>query len=145
MTQQRRRDLVELQAASPDEAALVVAAKVLGAFFLRRTPSTVVVREMEGSAVVENEYELLQVLEFNSTRKRQSVIIRQPDGSIRLFCKVELFHFVLEVMSRTFSSVLSPGKVFLGLGMLVFLLAVAFYSECSLDCTVRRDCSACPS
>ena len=37
---------------------------------------------------VENEYELMAVLEFNSTRKRQSVVIRQPDGGIRLYCKV---------------------------------------------------------
>lgn len=34
------------------------------------------------------QYEILAVLEFNSTRKRQSVIVRQPDGSILLQCKV---------------------------------------------------------
>ena len=78
-----------LQAASPDEAALVVAAKILGAFFFRRPPSTVVVRQLEPSGQkVDNEYQLLAVLEFNSTRKRQSVIVRQPDGNIRLYCKV---------------------------------------------------------
>ena len=79
-----------MQAASPDEAALVVAAKVLGAFFFRRTPSTLFTRELVGSGrSEEQEYELLTVLEFNSTRKRQSVIIRQSDGSVRLYCKVQ--------------------------------------------------------
>ncbi len=34
------------------------------------------------------EYEVLAVLEFNSTRKRQSSIVRQPDGTIVLYCKV---------------------------------------------------------
>lgn len=34
------------------------------------------------------EYEVLAVLEFNSTRKRQSSLVRQPDGTIVLYCKV---------------------------------------------------------
>jgi magnesium-transporting ATPase (P-type) len=34
------------------------------------------------------EYEVLAVLEFNSTRKRQSSVVRHPDGSIVLYCKV---------------------------------------------------------
>lgn len=79
-----------MQAASPDEAALVVAAKVLGAFFFRRTPSTVFTMEIGNvGEQVTHEYELLAVLEFNSSRKRQSVIVRQSDGTIRLFCKVQ--------------------------------------------------------
>lgn len=85
-----------LQAASPDEAALVVAAKVLGAFFFRRTPSTVFTQELVAPGrAEEQEYELLAVLEFNSTRKRQSVIIRQSDGSVRLYCKVGFSMLIL--------------------------------------------------
>lgn len=59
--------------------------------FYRRTLSSVLTQELrpEGG-LQECEYELLQVLEFNSTRKRQSVIVRQPDGSVRLYCKVRL-------------------------------------------------------
>lgn len=34
------------------------------------------------------EYEVLAVLEFNSTRKRQSSVVRHTDGSIVLYCKV---------------------------------------------------------
>ncbi|KAL8479474.1 hypothetical protein ACS0TY_026390 [Phlomoides rotata] len=33
-------------------------------------------------------YEILNVLEFNSTRKRQSVVCRYPDGRLVLYCKV---------------------------------------------------------
>jgi magnesium-transporting ATPase (P-type) len=33
------------------------------------------------------EYEILNVCEFNSTRKRMSTIVRTPSGSIKLFCK----------------------------------------------------------
>ncbi|KUF96537.1 Proteasome subunit alpha type [Phytophthora nicotianae] len=32
-------------------------------------------------------YEVLEVLEFNSTRKRMSVIVKEPNGALKLFCK----------------------------------------------------------
>jgi len=35
----------------------------------------------------EREYELLNVLEFNSDRKRMSVILRDQSGTIKLYCK----------------------------------------------------------
>ncbi|XP_021747972.1 phospholipid-transporting ATPase 3-like [Chenopodium quinoa] len=78
------------QAASPDEAALVVAAKNFGFFFYRRTPTTIYVREshVERMGKIEDvPYEILNVLEFNSTRKRQSVVCRYPDGRLILYCK----------------------------------------------------------
>ena len=36
---------------------------------------------------MEVEYEILNILEFDSTRKRQSVICRNGDGNIMLYCK----------------------------------------------------------
>lgn len=33
-------------------------------------------------------YEILNVIEFTSARKRMSVITRTPKGKIKLFCKV---------------------------------------------------------
>lgn len=36
----------------------------------------------------EVEYEVLNILEFNSTRKRMSVVLRCPDGRLVLYCKV---------------------------------------------------------
>jgi phospholipid-transporting ATPase len=35
----------------------------------------------------DKEFEVLNICEFNSTRKRMSAIIRGPDGKIRLYCK----------------------------------------------------------
>lgn len=78
------------QAASPDEAALVTAAKNFGFFFYRRSPTAIYVREsnVEKMGKIEDvTYEILNVLEFNSTRKRQSVICRYPDGRLVLYCK----------------------------------------------------------
>ncbi|XP_008293336.1 probable phospholipid-transporting ATPase IA isoform X5 [Stegastes partitus] len=74
---------ITYQAASPDEGALVRAARNLGFVFSGRTPDTVIV-EILGT---EEKYELLHVLEFTSVRKRMSVIMRTPSGKIRLYCK----------------------------------------------------------
>ncbi|XP_052727590.1 phospholipid-transporting ATPase 3 isoform X4 [Vigna angularis] len=81
---------IRYQAASPDEAALVIAAKHFGFFFYRRTPTMIYVREshVEKMGKIQDvSYEILNVLEFNSTRKRQSVVCRYPDGRLVLYCK----------------------------------------------------------
>lgn len=58
------------QAQSPDEGALVTAARNFGFVFRARTPETITVYEM-GQAVT---YQLLAILDFNNVRKRMSVI-----------------------------------------------------------------------
>lgn len=58
------------QAASPDEGALVTAARNFGYVFLSRTQDTITIREMEQEAT----YEMLALLDFNSDRKRMSII-----------------------------------------------------------------------
>ncbi|XP_015168806.1 phospholipid-transporting ATPase 3-like isoform X2 [Solanum tuberosum] len=81
---------IRYQAASPDEAALVAAAKNFGFFFYKRTPTLIYVREshVERMGQIQDiPYEILNVLEFNSTRKRQSVVCRYPDGRLVLYCK----------------------------------------------------------
>ncbi|KAH7920341.1 Ca-transporting ATPase [Leucogyrophana mollusca] len=71
------------QASSPDEAALVAGAELLGYQFHTRKPKSVFVN-VQGSS---QEYQILNVCEFNSTRKRMSTVIRAPDGGIKLYCK----------------------------------------------------------
>lgn len=77
------------RAESPDEAALVVAAKQFGFYFYKRTPTTLHIRETNGPGAepVDVKYQLLNVLEFSSARKRMSVIVRFPDGRILLLSK----------------------------------------------------------
>ena len=74
---------IKYQAASPDEGALVEGAVSLGYQFTARRPRSVMIT-VEGE---DYEYELLAVLEFNSTRKRMSTIFRCPDGKVRCYCK----------------------------------------------------------
>uniref|UniRef100_A0A673XF46 Phospholipid-transporting ATPase n=1 Tax=Salmo trutta TaxID=8032 RepID=A0A673XF46_SALTR len=71
------------QAQSPDEGALVTAARNFGFVFRSRTPESITVVEM-GELVT---YELLAVLDFNNVRKRMSVIVRSPEGKLTLYCK----------------------------------------------------------
>lgn len=33
------------------------------------------------------EFEILNVCEFNSTRKRMSTVVRMPNGKIKIYCK----------------------------------------------------------
>uniref|UniRef100_A0AAR2LBC4 Phospholipid-transporting ATPase n=1 Tax=Pygocentrus nattereri TaxID=42514 RepID=A0AAR2LBC4_PYGNA len=80
---ERNEDTITYQAASPDEGALVRAARNLGFVFSARTPDSVIVESLGE----EEKYELLHVLEFTSARKRMSVIMRTPSGKIRLYCK----------------------------------------------------------
>lgn len=76
-------------AASPDELALVNAAKQFGYEFLgidRRGYMLI----KEKSTGRQLEYQLLNVLEFSSARKRMSVIVREPadvGGRVLLICK----------------------------------------------------------
>lgn len=76
---------IKYQAASPDEGALVQGAADLGYKFIIRKPKSVTV--LIEATNEEKEFQLLNICEFNSTRKRMSAIFRFPDGSIKLFCK----------------------------------------------------------
>ena len=75
---------IKYQAASPDEGALVQGAADLGFRFDIRRPNSVSISTPFSEQL---EYQLLNICEFNSTRKRMSAIFRMPDGSIKLFCK----------------------------------------------------------
>jgi phospholipid-transporting ATPase len=71
------------QASSPDEAALVSGARELGYVFTVRRPKSITLN-IDGR---DYEYEILNICEFNSTRKRMSAVIRTPDGRIKLYTK----------------------------------------------------------
>ncbi|XP_060214930.1 putative phospholipid-transporting ATPase 9 [Lycium barbarum] len=80
---------VSYEAESPDEAAFVIAAREVGFEFFKRTQTNVSVHELdlESGKRIERSYKILNVLEFNSTRKRMSVIVKDEDGKILLLSK----------------------------------------------------------
>ncbi|KAG9354384.1 hypothetical protein JZ751_001091 [Albula glossodonta] len=83
MAEEKNEGDLLYQAQSPDEGALVTAARNFGFVFRSRTPETVTIVEMG----VQRSYELLAILDFNNVRKRMSVIVRNPEGKLSLYCK----------------------------------------------------------
>uniref|UniRef100_A0A8C3XJY0 Phospholipid-transporting ATPase n=1 Tax=Chelydra serpentina TaxID=8475 RepID=A0A8C3XJY0_CHESE len=83
MSEEKNAGELIYQVQSPDEGALVTAARNFGFIFKSRTPETITVEEM-GKLVT---YQLLAILDFNNIRKRMSVIVQTPDGQIKLYCK----------------------------------------------------------
>ncbi|KAM6396139.1 phospholipid-transporting ATPase IK [Rhynochetos jubatus] len=80
---EEKGDQLVYQAASPDEEALVLAARNLGYVFLARTQDTITISELGKKRT----YKVLAMLDFNSDRKRMSVLVRDPQGTIRLYTK----------------------------------------------------------
>ncbi|KAK4043743.1 hypothetical protein C8A01DRAFT_12732 [Parachaetomium inaequale] len=71
------------KAQSPDEAALVATARDMGFTVLGATSDGINVNVMGE----DRHYTVLNTIEFNSSRKRMSAIVKMPDGRILLFCK----------------------------------------------------------
>lgn len=68
-------DNLSYEAESPDEAALVYAAKAYGFILLARTNDSVTVRLPSGDNLV---FEVLDILKFDFFRKRMSILVRHP-------------------------------------------------------------------
>nr|XP_032654890.1 phospholipid-transporting ATPase IK [Chelonoidis abingdonii] len=83
MVEEKDTGQLVYQAASPDEEALVTAARNLGYVFLSRTQDTITLSELG----MERTYSMLAMLDFNSVRKRMSILVRDPEGKIRLYTK----------------------------------------------------------
>ncbi|XP_045347251.1 phospholipid-transporting ATPase IK isoform X10 [Leopardus geoffroyi] len=83
MVQEKDADQPVYQAASPDEEALVTAARNFGYVFVARTRDSITVMELGDERV----YQVLAMMDFNSMRKRMSVLVRNPEGAIYLYTK----------------------------------------------------------
>lgn len=80
----------DYQAVSPDEVALVRAAQELGYIVIDRQTHTITLKLLPSGSdgePSEEVYEVLDVIEFSSTRKRMSIIVRFPNRQICIICK----------------------------------------------------------
>ena len=78
------KELKSYNASSPDERALVEGAARYGFKFIDKRPHSTIIEVPGGE---KEEYEVLNVIEFTSARKRMSVIVKCPNGAIKLFIK----------------------------------------------------------
>lgn len=75
---------VEYNAASPDEKALVEGVMKYGFKFIDRNMDSITFEDWNGQ---QTKYIIKNVIEFTSSRKRMSIVIEMPDGSIKLLVK----------------------------------------------------------
>ena len=75
---------IAYNASSPDELALVNGARHLGFFFKDYNEDGCMVCDTWDG---EKSYKLLKVIEFDSTRKRMTVIVKTEEGKILALCK----------------------------------------------------------
>jgi phospholipid-translocating ATPase len=79
---------ITFQAASPDELALVEAAQELGYTLIERSADFVTLQFLDShGTLVTEKFQVLDVIEFSSKRKRMSIIIRLPGGKLYIFTK----------------------------------------------------------
>ncbi|QPG99507.1 hypothetical protein C2857_001954 [Epichloe festucae Fl1] len=79
---------IDFQASSPDELALVRAARELGYQVTQRTVKSITLQVPRPSGGVEKlTFDILDIIEFSSARKRMSIVVRYPDGRVSIICK----------------------------------------------------------
>ncbi|KAB5545865.1 hypothetical protein GE09DRAFT_1132712 [Coniochaeta sp. 2T2.1] len=79
---------ISFQAASPDELALVQAARDLGYLLVERSARSIKLETNDQRGIKSRQtYQVLDIIEFSSKRKRMSIIVRCPDGKIWLITK----------------------------------------------------------
>ncbi|KAL5035257.1 hypothetical protein RTP6_002978 [Batrachochytrium dendrobatidis] len=116
------------KAQSPDEAALVDAAKSAGFVFQSRENTTVGV-VMLGNLET---FTILNILEFTSSRKRMSMILRRRNGEIVLYCKGAdsvIFERLAEDQDELKTKTMHDLEHFAGEGLRTLCLAYAILSE----------------
>lgn len=100
----RKESEINLNASSPDELALLNAAKYYGVRFFERVRDTIILEDMvhidpDGRSAVNTDsqgrrvpvrplaFKLLNVIEFTSDRKRMTVIVKSPEDKIYVLTK----------------------------------------------------------
>lgn len=83
MVEEKHGQMV-FNSSSPDELALVNAAKHFGFAFINRDEDNNIIVSDNGE---EKKYKLLNVIEFSSSRKRMTAIVKTPENKIIVMCK----------------------------------------------------------
>lgn len=106
-TKSTNPDKISYEAESPDEAALVYAARAYGFTLVGRSPDSVTVRLPSGDNLV---FEVLDTLAFDYTRKRMSILVRHPiTRECVLYTKGADFA-IMELLGAPYAGVCSRGE-----------------------------------
>ncbi|KAI8585619.1 hypothetical protein BDZ88DRAFT_432084 [Geranomyces variabilis] len=84
----RKKDALLYESQSPDESALLHGIKTDGFTLLSRTKNSIKIRDHTcADSAATLDFTQLALLDFTSDRKRMSIIVRDPQGAITLYCK----------------------------------------------------------
>lgn len=85
-----KADSIIYQSTSPDEDALIKAAQELGYIMIERNKGYIYLKSyplgFQNEPIFEK-YKVLNTIDFSSSRKRMSIIVKFPDNKICLICK----------------------------------------------------------
>uniref|UniRef100_A0A9J8BDE4 Phospholipid-transporting ATPase n=1 Tax=Cyprinus carpio carpio TaxID=630221 RepID=A0A9J8BDE4_CYPCA len=95
------------EAHSPDEAALIHAAKAYGFTMMERTPHYVTVKLPDEALL---KFEVLDILTFDSTRRRMSIIVRHPHTKEIIMYTKGADSAIMERLGNVFSDCCSKIK-----------------------------------
>ncbi|RHY29879.1 hypothetical protein DYB32_004775 [Aphanomyces invadans] len=129
--------VLQYNADSPDEAALVKSANLLGFRFLGRVNrKAVIAKEHLKIETARIEFDVLYVLAFNSNRKRMSVIVRDRRcDTIRLICKADcvILERCANFGSQSKGAIEAHLKEFAGEGLRTLCFAERVLDEATFD------------
>ncbi|XP_077589124.1 phospholipid-transporting ATPase VB isoform X2 [Stigmatopora nigra] len=98
---------VYYEAESPDEAALVYAAKAYGFVLLSRTPDRVTVKVPSGQILA---FQVLDTLTFDYNRKRMSVLVQHPTTRERVLYTKGADYAIMELLGAPYAEHLSGNQ-----------------------------------
>ena len=91
---------ITYNSSSPDEIALVNAAAFFGFKYFEKENLTNTIKIKTNDDLI-REYKILNLFEFDSDRKRMSVIVKDQNDNIRMYCK-GADSIMLNLLSRDF-------------------------------------------
>jgi len=83
---EQKNEVLVYNASSPDELALTNAARHFGVTFVERDEDSNIIVKNKFTGK-ETNFVLLNVIEFTSSRKRMSVVVKDPEGRILVMTK----------------------------------------------------------
>lgn len=101
------REKLCYEAESPDEAVLVHAAKAYGFVLMSRTPDSVTVQLPSGAQL---RFEVLDTLNFDSNRKRMSVLVRHPISKQCILYTKGADYAIMELLGTPYGEKLQKQK-----------------------------------
>ena len=106
------KDLEEYICVSPESIELVKAAKAQGWEYEESGNPNLKLVKVGDFAPTKKRFEKLQIIEFNSDRKRESIIVKTPEGKIIMYCKGADSIIEKRLSSKTNTQILKQSKYY---------------------------------